>query len=611
MTGYPAIGPDEGHTAKRYDYATRVRVKVTPYGADFAGILRGQAPAWSTGATYTLAHSMRNSYSPGANSRGKYVMSSRAWYRNGKQAGVNYLTVGHTVLGGGGLVMWNQIDLEQNTTAGYVMILKDDEGSQGYDSGLDMYLRGNSLTDFFNPFSPYFSGYGEPDAMDLGGNVAGWDCYGLYRTSATTAGDSIPFFRPRINAYQVGERYFVMSSYVNSDSVLESGTFALFRFDKTLAENPIAAWHVVGSTIWDPDIRFALVRPAMRSHQVTDGDEPWCCGYDRLTNRIGVGPWRHSGRSLQSAEMLDIGAPPGMQLGPNILCYNRVDDGRNLLIVRDAATIFPGGAGGSRSSVHWIYDGAAWHSISDDPSYITADKDGNILYGNRRFVRKLGAGGWHHAATGQFGDVVGHTTPPDQPPDDPEGEDNPTPPTYNSQREDHFFQIVLNKTWIHLQDFYGDPSWATSPLEHPDWPLYQIADRGNCIDSQAVGGDLFKAWSISYDGSIRVPHVQFHAPFREADPLLRIHGRMYVANNCSEGQLLNLGGEEWRWIKYGHSNYQCDWDFGHIQYKPWLQDYGNDLGGINNFTFIDHPYNFDFDIVDDCDCCCDGGAVSY
>jgi len=605
--GYPAIKPTEGITAKRYDSAVRVRVKVTPYAADFAAISRGEAPPWSKGSSWVFPRSIRNTAQPASDSRNKFCMGSRAVYRGDKQIAVNYLYVGDPVLGGSGLVYWNQLNLETGVMDQRVLVLPDEEGSQGYDSTLDTHTRGNACEgEFYNPFLPYFYGYDPPDTPLLQGY---WGTMFCFKSTNLTVANSIPPYKSRVGGWSAGLRYLSLSGYVNSDSINEGSRFGIVRYDASIG-NAFDAWYGITSTVWDPAIRFALVRPAIRSYirDGVDNDEPWWCAYDRATNRIGTGRWRaRNGESLAAEVEHVYELPPGAGLGPNILCYNRVAGGRDLFVVRDAATIFPGGAGGVRSGLHWLFDGEAWIPIGGGPSFVTADHDGNLLYGNKRLIAKLGAGAWSHVGTGEYGPVAGGPILPEQPLDDP-GE---SPPAYNSPYEDFFFQILVSKSWIHARDFFGQRDLATSPLTSAEWPDYVIADRANSRDEQAVYSDLWKCWSLSHDGAIRVPHVQFHAPYANGDPRRRIQPRMYAGLNPSEYQMITTFGDAYPWPKYGHSNFQCDWSHGMDQFLPWLPNYGNAGTGVENDTFISHAYNYDFDIVETCQCCCPSAAVSY
>ncbi|MGD9632646.1 MAG: hypothetical protein AB7I57_18290 [Pirellulales bacterium] len=611
--GHAASPPDEAYsTVKRYDAACKVRVKVTPYAADVGPIARGTAPPWYVGEPVQFPRSVRNTFQPASGSRNKSCLGSRVAYRDGKQVVANYLFVGDDALGGAGLVYWHQLDIATNFMSSYLLALPDGDGSFGYGSGEDTHSYGNTLERFYDVGDPFYQGYGIPDSP---GHTFGdgWSFLHTYRQTTTTVGNSKPLMSSRPGGWSAGLRYLSFSGYFNSDGYLDGSRHGVVRFDNTVGD-PMNSWYAITSTIWDPAIRFALVRPSIRTHLRSSvaNDEPWWIAYDRSTNRLGTGCWRaRNGPSLNAEIENVIPLPSGAQLGPNILCYNRLANGRDLILIRDAATIFPGGAGGSRSSLHWIYDGDEWIPIGDKPSFVTADKDGNLLYGHRRLIRKLGGGGWSLPGTGHFGPSDGGPyVPPDEPADDPESSATPIEPAYNSPFEESF-QILVSKSWIQVRGFYGDPALATAPLEHADWPDYQIADRNNSRNSQALGGDLFKCWSFSYDGTVREPHVQFHDAYSDGQPLRRIHQRMYIGRNPSESETILAGGVPWRWPKWMHTGFQNDWWGGMVEFKPWLAEYGNPFGGILSDVFISHAYNFDFDIVDVCDCCCQTGAKSY
>lgn len=605
--GFEAVSfLDPAGTTKRYDAAVRVRTKVTPYANSVGLIARGESPEWWTGEPSQFPRSVRNAYTPAADSRAKYCLGSRAVYRDGRQIAVNYLLVGDPILGGGGLFYWHQLDLETDAMGSRLLVLPDDFGDYAYDADLDTHTRANNFEDFWNPFSAFYSGYDSPDTPDN----ATWGQMRLFKVTNDTSANSQPPYRSRPGAYQSGLRYLSFSGYCNSDSVGEEARYGCVRYDAQFDGDPANAWYAVTSTIWDTSIRYALVRPSIRCH-LREGiadDEPWWIAYDRQTNRLGTGRWRaRNGESLDAEIENVIPLPSGAQPGPNVLCYNRLADGRDLILIRDAATIYPGGAGGARSTVHWLYDGSNWQPV-EECSFATADHDGNLLIGRRRLIKKLGGGGWEHEGNGEFGTVNGG---PPVLPEQPEDDADATPPLYNSPSEDFFFQIMVSKSRIHVRDFYGEPGLATSPLTSAEWPDYVVANRANSRDTQAIAADLFKCWTISYDGSVRVPHVQEHAPYTNGDPRRRIHQRMYVGHNPTESQLIFDGVEDREWPKWEYSNFPADWDSGMERFRPWLVDYGNPLGGIANDTFFSHAYNFDFDIVDDCQCCCEGGTVSY
>src|SRR5262249_33915312 len=114
----PHHKPDFGVAKKCYDGIAKVRVKVTPYAADFADISRGTAPdPWYTGDIIPVPWSIQTTgelMTSGEGDSTRLCGGTRCVYIDGKQRFVNLWY--HQGIGENShvaLVSWHQWDIEQ------------------------------------------------------------------------------------------------------------------------------------------------------------------------------------------------------------------------------------------------------------------------------------------------------------------------------------------------------------------------------------------------------------------------------------------------------------------------------------------------------------------
>jgi hypothetical protein len=300
---------------------------------------------------------------------------------------------------------------------------------------------------------------------------------------------------------------------------------------------------------------------------------------------------------------------------------------------------------GRRSNDYWIYDGANLTQVGfetddsdlsslgsgDKPSYITVDHDGTILYGSGYFIRKTGPHGWVYGNPLNL-PTYSYSSAPCSAFIDPDVVDPPDP-IYTDPDffEDQAFQILCTKGWIQLRGFRGNISFASGPVTLPERPEFVMAryekvwdgaafvddPTNNCRQGQGAAGRNIPGWSLSHDGTIRVPHLQAMSAYPpnsvDDETLRRMHARTYVDQDCSEWE--PTGGEDQSgsfperlpyWPKWRSCLPPTNADQNGFMkgYWPWLEEWG-EFPALQFDVFISaNNHVFDWDIVDCGECGC-------
>ena len=627
--GFKFIWPS-GYHDPQFEHAVKVRPKVTPYGRDSGTTARGQIPAWYEGTEYLLPYTVRQWHAPyEAEGQGhKYCMCSRAVYVDGKEKYVNYLFQGDPNQGRAGWSHWSQINTETGEVSVWPLFNPNEEGDPTYDADLMTLLKGSVFLDIYDSASEWYTGYDSPDNVlpALGGtstNGQAFDyLYTAWRTQTLGADGGLPV-RTRANAIYAGKRYVVFSGYINTDSLTGGATYGVVRYDNQADDG--SRFLGITTTFGGTGSECPVVRPTMRGFMQDESDEPWCIGFSSATGKWATGKWTGSTHDLGPNIAHTYTPPSQLASGANLICYNRVWDGRDLMLFREEQIIGVGGAGDEdrRSDKYWMFDGSNFIALpaGRTPSYITATKQGDIIYGNRRAVYKLGSEGWTFTGMGSYeSDLDGLWCPPHHHPDDPEGQDPSLPAAalFNSSYEDDSFQILVGNSWIHLRGFRGAADQGTYDVEDGDWPAYEVADANNSRHRQKNGGTVIPCWSISYDGTQRVPHMQTTI---YPDSITRMHARLYTGLDPSIGiSLPSPDYDEYltnapdpfprRWPKWQHSFFPNDFDQGLELFWPKDENYRSSWGMFYD-SFIGFSWNHDFDVVQGCECSCDASVKAY
>lgn len=305
----------------------------------------------------------------------------------------------------------------------------------------------------------------------------------------------------------------------------------------------------------------AICLPAIRTNLRTSApqpDEPWVVVRRGTDNRFATGRWLNTDlptNALKDSEIENILVDDPSLGITGVVCYNRVS-GVDL-------AIFHGELAG-----YYIYDGDSLTHVADDPEFITADKEGNILYGSFEFVRKLGPNGWYKAA------------PASRP---------------DSTMERGSFQILCNNDWYQLRHFRGQPELASGNLnvtiDGTEYHYDPGGEVGNRIDAWYILN-----WSVSPNGEIWVPHLQAD-PATPAQPSRRrLTSRTYSSQPRNERVLLEDPENPGEFITE----------------QVWYTDDGlGSTSGVHADTDRGHSYHVDYDIVDCPTCCCGCKTATY
>lgn len=451
----------------QFPQAIRVRAKIAPYNAAYGTTAAGEVPeSWSDGPEYTLDRPI-GQISDSLSSR--IYLGSRVVYEDGKQKFVNYVMSTNTNWMNE-ITWWSRIHIDDPATT---------------------------------------------DTFFLGTVESFLDPTGHTLTSARMIGDIIPGSNQDIISPQqwyAGYRYFVFSDHEHGDSQWRTHKW----------DNDTSSWTTASATGFD-GAAYAVVQPTHRAYLRSNApqpDEPWVMAVKRSIDTWVTGRWLNTDlgttgndHHLEASEVENI-IWEDVSATVDLVRYNRIGE-RDLAIFKDDV-----------SGEHWMYDGSNIVPIDDEPTYITADKEGNIVYGagsifeGQAFIKKLDADNnelW--------------TQTPASP-----GGVGPHP---------DMFQIICNDTWIMVHGLEAGEDFATSTLAgiYKGLPyLYDKLYAGEPEENNIL------SWSLSYDGTIRIPHVQMIQPLPrdtipdidpispwpvEANPKYRINGREYQSDDQS------------------------------------------------------------------------------
>lgn len=608
----------------------RVRAKVAPYAADYAGTKAGELPNWEAPTPLATGKwpNIVDLYGPNVNGGWDFkrvCVCSRAVSVDGVQKCVNYLFVGSshaTVLNLTDVTTWHQVGLDpRDNTFGT---------SASYNVGLY-----DAMANVDRQPSRKIG-----DVSNDGSGAS--DAYTISQFSGQLWPDEGYFYKtPRPRAWYLGKRFFIASGYATSDyNRIGGNEWGIARFD-----NQGAAFATPGDNWYAPTVPsaggfetvpFYIMRPSFRCYidsKAEQPDEPWCIAYDYATQRIGVGRWIDmNGMSLaHRIEKIIISdtLAAGLGLTPNVVCYQHIY-GRDIALFRGSWDVDLN----QRSSATWLYDGERLTKLTEAPTFVTLDLDGNILYGNASFIRKTGPNGWKISTNNNVSVFpVGGVEPywEIDGSDPPEGWE-PAEATYPSEFREHSetFQIMCNRGWIQVRGFRGTQDMASGDINNKTG--YHMASTANSRQRQ-LGGNAampIQGWSFSHDGQIKIPHVQPLTPYAgitsfynetpNTDTLHRIVPRAYIDHDLSEWETGNGADpalSAWpKWesalfsvyanIAGSFSEYLPQFDF-HDQFLGTFSSYQHTLRDV----FPGATNYFDFDIVGDCPCGCPAHATPY
>jgi hypothetical protein len=292
----------------------------------------------------------------------------------------------------------------------------------------------------------------------------------------------------------------------------------------------IASWKIDGTTgvqkgtgSWLSNTdKFQIFKPALH-------DAPWVAALKLDTNEIVTGQMLSAtaltGAVLSSTEVSagnDLGEPP-LSLPYNILWYDRVR-GRDYLLIGD------GHGGGQRA----IYDGTQWITLASGVTATTmfVNYDDEIYYADRHDLWKHGQ--WHYSSPVFVG---------------------------NSG----LCYLDGNRDWV--QTYYVE-------FERDMATVDPLVNHNSDIQDEFFF-PVFRSWSFSHDGSIRLPH-RAYGYFTE------VEGEDLVAKAHLGDRVLHIGDA----VREDFLVYEVP-DSGYEEYV------GNE-----------HNFQANSDAVEDCPCAC-------
>jgi hypothetical protein len=435
----------------------RVRAKVSPYNHSYGDIKAGEIPPYAASEETLSFGGVPASYF-GQNGSGAGMtvpIGSRAVYIDGEQAYVNYpLSKSGTSMEN--VCWWIQCRISDGSGSAWHM-------DPDYDSASD-------------PNNDFVT-----DGRQLRARVRG-----NFGNDYSTAGGNNHLTTAR-NWY-AGHRYFVVSNHSPGD--LEWYTSRQDRFldsenNANLREDSLTGF---SGNVW------AIVRPTQRAYLrgAEENDEVWCMAKNPSYGDGGwswaTGRWQNtlSVHQLIGSEVENIlfTGSDLVALGIDydefdLVHYNRIQlpgsDPVDLAIFIDLS-----------DSSYWIWNGTELYEADHAANYITMDKTGRIVYGSKstitREANEDGNGGW-------------------------------TLNSGSTDAEASCFEIMCNDAWITVRHFPGGTSFASGDIVDPT-----LTDSdGNVFEYLSYSGNeryneaRILSWSISYDGNIRVPHLQARA----------------------------------------------------------------------------------------------------
>lgn len=296
------------------------------------------------------------------------------------------------------------------------------------------------------------------------------------------------------NQWGVGLKYYGFSDYEGNAATY--GPWQVVRWVREEGTEYVLRDHFAtsasGHGIEDDLQRHSVIMPAPRLYHYTainGPQEPYWIAHapNRNGGELVTGTWLNHEGGFDEPKAFLIGDEIKHVLKQNwngdVVCYNRVQ-AQDLAIIANDRTQ----AGG------WeYYDGTGWFPTvaSEMPTWITRDWSGNIYYGNSDFVRKLsrdGSASWKIDAVAPV---------------------NESRPSYHKM-----FQILPTHRGIDLRHWHGNLADATaSPVGMFDGVNHVWAITGSAGSPRSQYRQIFN-WTFSFDGSIRLPHVQANPSYR-------------------------------------------------------------------------------------------------